>query len=72
MKQIDNLFVEKLFSFKKHCDKNNCCISLCGGDQEILAIFYLIKLDKYFEFYENIEEAVSRQNRLIRRRLKVV
>lgn len=69
---LDNFFIEKLVSARNHCEKNNCIIALCGLEHEILSVFYLLRLDKYFEFYDNIEEAVLRKNRLVKRRLKVV
>jgi len=72
LKILDNVFVEKLISSQKHCEKNNCTLSLCGVSPDVLCVFYLLKLDKYFEFYENEEEAYFRENRLVKRRLKVV
>jgi len=60
-----------LFSWK-FCDNNNCIISLCGMNPDTLCIFYLLKLDKYFEIYDNLNEAVLREHRLIKRRLKAV
>ena len=69
---FDNLFIEKLLRFQRHCETKNCSISLCGANHDALCIFYLLKLDKYFEFYENEDEALLRENRLVKRRLKVV
>ncbi len=69
---LNNLFVEKLICSGKHCEKNNCTIALCGVNHNILCILYLLNLDRYFEFYENEQEALLRENRLVKRRLKAV
>ena len=69
---INNLFLEMLLFSWRFCDRNNCIISLSGINPDTLCIFYLLKLDKYFEIYDNSHEAILRKNRLVKRRLKVV
>ena len=69
---LDNFFVERLIYCQKYCDKNNCIISFCRVKPDILSVFFLLKLDKYFEFYEDEYDAFLRKNRLIKRRLKAV
>ncbi|HSA05898.1 MAG TPA: hypothetical protein P5556_01820 [Candidatus Gastranaerophilales bacterium] len=69
---LNNLFIETLMSAQKYCDRTNSVLSLCGMRSDTLCVFYLLKLDKHFEFYENQFDAVIRENRLIRRRLKAV
>jgi len=75
LKQVavfENLFIEMLLSAKKSCEKTNCNVSVCGMNQDILCIFYLLRLDKYFEFYEDEYDALLRKNRLVKRKLRVV
>ena len=72
IKVFDNKFVQKLICIEKKLRQNNCSIALCGLNYDILCVLYLIRLDKYFEFYENGNDAFLRENRLVRRRLKVV
>ena len=69
---LDNFFVERLIYCQKYCAKNNCIIAFCRVKPDILSVFFLLKLDKYFEFYENEYDALLRENRLIKRRLKAV
>ncbi len=69
---LNNFFTEMLISAKRICDKNGSSISLCAMNPDILCIFYLLKLDSFFEFYENEHDAFLRSNRLIKRRLKAV
>lgn len=72
LQAINNLFIEKLLKSHKLCESQNCSLSLCGLKHNVLCIFYLLKLDKYFEFYENKKEAFLRENRLVKRKLKIV
>ncbi len=72
IKTIDNILVEKLIAAQKYWEKRNRAVCLCGISPETLSVFYLLKLDKYFEFYENEKEAFLRKNRLVKRRLKAV
>lgn len=70
--RADNFFVEMLLSLKQICDKRNSQISLYGINPDLFCIFYLLKLDKYFEFYENENDILLRKNRYIKRHLKAV
>ena len=69
---LENSFIEILLSSWKTCDKSDCILSICGVKADMFCIFYLLRLDKYFEFYEDKYDAVLRENRFVRRRLKVV
>ena len=71
-REFHNIFVEKLILAGKFCAKNNVTLSFCGVGVEKLSVFYLLKFDEYFEFYEDKYDAVLRKNRLIKRRLQVV
>lgn len=69
---IDNFFIEMLLSAQEYCAKNDSEISLCGMSPNVMCIVYLIKLDKFFELYEDEYDAFLRENRLVKRRLKAV
>ncbi len=69
---LNNFFVEMLLSIRRICDKNNAEISLCDITPDNLCILYLLKLDKFFEFYENEYDAFMRENRFVKRYLRAV
>ena len=71
-KEFNNMFIEKLLFAGKFCAKNNIIISFCGINTDALSIFYLLKLDEYFEFYSDKYDAILRKNRLIKRRIQAV
>ncbi len=69
---LENLFVEMALSVRRNCIQNNSSLSLCCTNPDLLSILYLLKLDRFFEFYESEHDAFSRENRLVKRRLKAV
>ncbi len=69
---LNNLFIENLLFTRRYCNRFNGTIAVCGIKPDVLGIFYLLNLDKYFEFYENELDAVNRANRLIKRKLKLL
>ncbi|MCK7527889.1 MAG: hypothetical protein MZV64_64945 [Ignavibacteriales bacterium] len=47
-------------------------VSISGLNQDILMIFYIIKIDEHISLYNSEADALSRQNILVRRRFKLV
>lgn len=71
-KKFNNMFIQKLLSAGNFCANNDIDISFCGISPDSLYIFYLLKLDNYFEIYATQKDAISRKNRLIKRIFQVV
>jgi anti-anti-sigma regulatory factor len=69
---IDNTFVNMLLDSEKFCCKTGCTLSICGMSPDILCALYILKIDKRIELYENVNDALCRQNRLVRRNFRVV
>jgi anti-anti-sigma regulatory factor len=69
---LDNIFVDMLLSAGKYCDKTGCRLSLSGMEPDVLCAFYLLKLDRHFEFYETAEDAFYGRNRLVKRAFRCI
>lgn len=61
-----------LISAHKKCLRKKGELCLFGMKNDILAIFFVIQLDEYLKLYSCENDALNRNNPLIKRRFKVV
>lgn len=61
-----------LIAAQKKCCKRGGEINIYGIQPDILMIFYIIRLDEHINLYNNEQDALNCQNRLIRRRFKLI
>jgi len=69
---FENGLLPTVITMQKKLKKSGRYLSIYGLNQDILAIFYIIRLDEFINLYTSEHDALTFQNILTKRRLRVI